>query len=87
MKVRFYPKTKDIISLVSGRIDVATAGLSEAKASQKEIESRTLYTPDADKRKAAACVASWEEEVSELQSQLFLLVSHLPPEMMAEIDL
>lgn len=83
MKVRFYPKSEAIVSQVKAKLADVSARIAKLEAREKR--SDTLFYPLSNED--ISVIGRLRKEESELSDRLVLLASHVPPEMMAEIEL
>lgn len=86
MRVRFYPKTEAVRNVLIERLDRAVANLAEDAEAHKRAKEAWVQVPS-ELAGLQLMVDADVQGIEDLKSQLSLLESHGPPEVMCEIDL
>ncbi len=86
MKIRFYPKTESVRNVLVGRINEAQELFEEDASAVANAVNNLVKVPGELEMLTRMAEAS-SIRVKDLKSQLTLLESHGPPEVMCEIEL
>lgn len=87
MKVRFFPKTEAVRNVLVGRINDTQAALEEVAKSINDVELPYAIVLPGQTEMLKSSHLAHTADLNDLKSQLSLLESHGPPEVMCEIDL
>lgn len=88
MKIRFYPKTKTVRTLLQGRLDALNERIFNNEAEVATLKNRAIqaFQVEADIRSILTHNKLLTTDADALQDQLALLASHGPEEVMAEVE-
>ncbi len=87
MKIRFYPKSEVVRSILQEELNHSEFLVNDANTNMGKLQDKALFEADGSSEEYAKAIAANKRSLEAARAMLLAFDSHSPAEVMAEIEL